>query len=130
MNGFFDTNVLIYATAGDPDRMQAARDRLLDGGVISTQVLNEFVSVSRGKLKRSWTDIESALALIRAMKLTILPVTLKVHERGFGLARDHNLHIYDAMIVAAALESMCSVLWTEALSDGQRFGALTIRNPF
>lgn len=130
MSGFFDTNLLIYAIAGDAARMDAARDRLLEGGAISTQVLNEFVSVSRRKLKRSWVDIEAALALVRAMNLTILPLTLKVHERAVALARDHDLNIYDALIVAAAVDSRCSILWTEDLTDGQRFDGLTIRNPF
>ena len=37
---------------------------------------------------------------------------------------------YDAMILNSAIESGCSILWTEDFQDGQRFGDLVIRNPY
>lgn len=37
---------------------------------------------------------------------------------------------WDAMIVLAAAESGCDVLWTEDLSDGQLLRGVRIRNPF
>lgn len=36
----------------------------------------------------------------------------------------------DAMIVLAAAESGCDVLWTEDLNDGQSVRGVRIRNPF
>jgi predicted nucleic acid-binding protein len=30
----------------------------------------------------------------------------------------------------SAIELGCSVLWTEDLADGQRYGSLLVRNPF
>jgi predicted nucleic acid-binding protein len=48
---FFDTNVLVYALAeGDP-RARVSRELLIKGGLLSVHVLNEFVAVSRRKLK-------------------------------------------------------------------------------
>jgi predicted nucleic acid-binding protein len=38
--------------------------------------------------------------------------------------------IYDALILAAALEADCDVLYTEDMQNGQVIGPLTIRNPF
>jgi predicted nucleic acid-binding protein len=46
VKGFFDTNILIYAVTEDA-RGLIARERLRDGGAVSTQVLNEFVRVAR-----------------------------------------------------------------------------------
>lgn len=46
------------------------------------------------------------------------------------LQRRYKLAWYDAMILNSALETGCSILWTEDFSDGQRFGDLTIRNPY
>ncbi len=46
MNAFFDTNILIYAMS-EHARGMIARERLRDGGDISTQVLNAFVRVTR-----------------------------------------------------------------------------------
>jgi predicted nucleic acid-binding protein len=37
---------------------------------------------------------------------------------------------YDSLIVSAAQQSGCNILYTEDLQDGQKFGALTIQNPF
>ena len=47
------------------------------------------------------------------------------------LSGQHGFHIYDALIVAAALEADCATLYTEDLQSGQAIdGRLTIRNPF
>jgi predicted nucleic acid-binding protein len=46
------------------------------------------------------------------------------------LACDHNLSVYDALIVASALEAGCDRLYSEDLQHGRVFGALTVRNPF
>ncbi len=46
------------------------------------------------------------------------------------LQRRYKVAWYDAMILNSALESGCSILWTEDFSDGQRFGDLVIRNPY
>ena len=46
-NAFLDTNVLIYAVSGSAERAQRSTEILQAGGVISIQVLNEFVTVSQ-----------------------------------------------------------------------------------
>ena len=54
VRAFFDTNVLIYALAkGDP-RSRRAEELLAAGGVLSVQILNEFVSVARRRILMSW----------------------------------------------------------------------------
>ena len=47
---FLDTNVLVYAVVKDDPRAAIAEQLLAQGGAISVQVLNEFVSVARRKL--------------------------------------------------------------------------------
>jgi predicted nucleic acid-binding protein len=130
MKPFLDTNVLIYATLSD-DRRRFEAERLLEaGGTISVQVLNEFVNVARGKLGRSWTNVEATLALVKSKINRVRAITLATHERGVRLARDHGLSFYDALIVAAALESGCDAVLTEDMQDGRVIEGLTIRNPF
>ena len=58
---FLDTNILIYAFASNDPRSDRAEALLVAGGVISIQVLNEFVNVSRRKLAREWSEIDGAL---------------------------------------------------------------------
>ena len=129
MKAFFDTNVLVYSTTSDTKKQQAA-DCLRRGGVASVQVLNEFVHVARRKLRHDWPQIELALGLLRASLDDIAPVTLNTHTAAVALAREHQLSFYDALIVAAALESGCDTLFTEDMLHGRTFGKLAIVNPF
>ena len=129
MKPFFDTNVLVYAATSDA-RKRRADACLSEGGAVSVQVLNEFVSVARRKLRHDWLRIETALALFRAALSEVVPVTLATHEVALALARDHDLAFYDALIVAAALEAGCDTLYSEDMQHGRAIGGLTIRNPF
>jgi predicted nucleic acid-binding protein len=126
---FFDSNILIYAYSTD-----ARRDRALAvvaaGGVISAQVLNEFTNVLRKKQKQAWPIIEDAVDSVRFQFPDIVPLTAGTHAAAVALARDHGLAFYDALIVAAAIEAGCDVLYSEDMQHGRAIGALTIRNPF
>ena len=127
---FFDTNILIYAfAAGDP-RSARAEALVAGGGVIGVQVLNEFTNVTRRKLRWQWEQIEAALAVIEELLGAARPLTSAIHARAVVLARDHDLSFYDALIVAAALDAGCEVLFSEDLQHGQKFGALKVENPF
>ena len=127
---FLDTNVLIYAFAANDPRSGKAEALLAAGGVISVQVLNEFVNVSRRKLGRGWADIESALGVLRTLLDPPLPLTIDLHEAAVAHARDHGFAFYDALIIAAASRSGCNVLYTEDMHHGQSIGRLIIRDPF
>jgi predicted nucleic acid-binding protein len=48
---FFDTNVLLYFFSEEGYRTEVAERLLVQGGVVSVQVLNELVSIARGKLR-------------------------------------------------------------------------------
>jgi predicted nucleic acid-binding protein len=128
---FLDSNILLYTLAeGDP-REAVAAALLARGGVISVQVLNEFAAVARRKLRLSWPEVVEALAALRALCPAPRPLTLATHEAALGLADRYGFQIYDALIVAAALEAGCATLFSEDLQDGQVIeGRLTIRNPF
>ncbi len=129
MKAFFDTNILVYTATSDA-RKQRAVDCLSRGGVVSVQVLNEFVHVARRKLRHDWPQIELALGLFRASLDDVLPVTLNTHAGAVSLAREHGLSFYDAMIVAAAIEAGCDTLFSEDMQHGRSIGSLAIVNPF
>jgi predicted nucleic acid-binding protein len=131
VEAFFDTNVLIYAVAqGDP-RNPRAEELLASGGTISVQVLNEFVSVARRKILMPWREVKGALAAFLVLCPSPLPTTLELHEAALKIAERHGFGIYDALVVAAALEAGCAILYSEDFQDGQTIdGQLTIYNPF
>lgn len=127
---FFDTNILISAVSEVDARAATAQRLLADGGHISVQVLNEFAAVARRKLKRSWTEISAALEDIRSLCEPAAPLTVSIHEAAVKIAEEYGYHFYDALILAAALDAGCNSVYSEAMQDGQKIGALTIRNPF
>jgi predicted nucleic acid-binding protein len=128
---FFDTNILIYALAQNDPRGPRAEALLETGGVIGVQVLNEFVSVARRKLRMPWKDVVEALDAIRILCPSPVPITIATHEAALKIAESHSFEIYDALVIAAALEAGCATLYSEDLQQGQVInGKLTIRNPF
>ena len=128
---FFDTNVLVYAIGEHAVRTPIAEALLARGGVISVQVLNELAAVARRKLHMSWPEVTDALDAVRALCQAPLPVTAETHDLALRLATQHGFHIYDALIVSAALEAECATLYTEDLQSGQVIdGRLRIQNPF
>lgn len=126
---FFDTNVLIYVASGDIRKAEISDTLLAQGGTISVQVLNEFVSVSRRKYAIPFEGILEMLAKFRAL-LTVTPLTVNIHDRGVWLAQRHNFAIYDAMIVAAAQLSGCRTLYSEDMHAGHVLDGLRIVNPY
>ncbi|KQT31843.1 hypothetical protein ASG29_08060 [Sphingomonas sp. Leaf412] len=130
MSAFFDTNILIYSLEGDQVRSRIAGDVVASGGWISVQVLNEVTNVLRRKLRREWAQVDVALQVFRST-LNVIPLTSSIHVRGVALARRYDFAIYDAMIVAAAMEAECSRLYTEDMHHGLTVDdRLTILNPF
>ncbi len=127
---FFDTNILVYALGVD-DKAIRAQSLLADGGIISVQSLNEFATVTRRKLRYGWPAIHDALAALRILCPTILPLTDAIHRDGLRIAERYHLSIYDSMIVAAALSAGCDRLWSEDLHHGLVIDArLEVANPF
>jgi predicted nucleic acid-binding protein len=128
---FFDTNVLIYAVAENDPRSAQAEELLSSGGVLSLQILNEFVSVARRKILMSWSDVKEALDAFRVLCPSPLPITIETHEAALQIAEKYGFNIYAALVVATAVEAGCATLYSEDLHDGQTIDEqLTIRNPF
>jgi predicted nucleic acid-binding protein len=128
---FLDTNVLVYALGQRDDRTPVAEALLAAGGVISVQVLNELAAVAHRKLKMPWADVAAALDAMKALCPSPVPLTLATHDLALRLAVSYGYHVYDGLIIAAALKSECTTLYSEDLHGGQVIdGRLTIRNPF
>jgi predicted nucleic acid-binding protein len=128
---FFDTNVLIYAMAEDNPRTQAAEELFAGGGVVSVQVLNEFVRVALAKMKMPWRDLRDALQVIQIFCPDPRPITLTTHQDALAIAEKYRFGIFDALLVASALAANCPILYSEDMHDGQVIdGRMRIRNPF
>lgn len=126
---FVDTNILVYALLDDSHKQQTALDLLQSGCVISTQVLNEFTNVARKKAKLEWQEIHDLSNAIQSLAETI-PLGLAIHNRALKIATSYGYSFYDSLIVAAALESECDLLFSEDMQHKQRIETVVISNPF
>ena len=130
---FFDTNIFIYSyTDLVPDKQKKAQLLIKKNAerIISTQVLHEFVSAFRKKMKAEWAEIESSFIQIK--NLCVVHINdVGTAEHAIELAKKNSISYYDALMVAAALECNCTVLYSEDMRDGQVFEkTLTVVNPF
>ena len=87
---FFDTNILIYTLAERDPRCQRAEELIAECGVTSVQVLNEFASVARRKLRMSWNDVKDALQAIRTLCPGAVPLTIDTHDSALHIAVSRN----------------------------------------
>lgn len=134
MRRFLDTNVLVYADdldAGDKrERAQALLGEVLAAGdgVLSTQVLQEFFSISTRKLGVDPTMARRKVELLAEMDLVRIDLDLIL--AAIDLSRLHSFSFWDALIVRAASTAGCGVLLTEDLQHGQVVDGVRIENPF
>ena len=127
---FFDTNILLYLLSEDNRKADRAETIVTLGGIISVQVLNEFSSVALRKLKMTYAEIRDALSIVKSVCQT-QPVTINIHERGLDIAERFGFSLYDSMIVSAALQSGCTILYSEDMQHGQVIDTqLVLTNPF
>lgn len=127
---FIDTNILVYAVGDRGDRKEKAAAIVAAGGIVSVQVLNEFVNVARGKLRKEWGVIVRALDLFGKLLQPPAPLTFELHRDAIDIARRYGFGIYDSLIISAAKHAGCRVLYTEDLQDGQTIEGILVRNPF
>jgi predicted nucleic acid-binding protein len=133
---FFDTNVLVYCMdAGDPVRQSRAIERFAracekDTVVLSTQVLQEFFAITTRKLKPPLSPAEALAQMERLANFEVLGSSAGSVLESVRLAQRYRLQWWDALILEAALRSGADLLVTEDGQHGQRFGKLTLENPF
>ena len=134
MRRFFDTNVLVYSRdPGDAPKRALARQLVEDAiademFVVSTQVLVEFYATS---VRRKLLGMAQALDLVKLWGAhDTVAHTPDLVSRGLDLHEAHTLSVWDGLIVQAALDARCEVLFSEDLQHGRRFGDLEVVNPF
>ena len=136
MSTFFDTNVLVYAVdAGNPQRQAVAIERFGravkdDSVVLSTQVLQEFYSVTTRKLKPPLSAREAASQITHLSAFEVVGATADSVLAAAELAQKHRLQWWDALILEAALRVNAAVLVSHDGQHGRRFGKLVVENPF
>ena len=133
---FVDTNVLLYAhDAAEVTKQPAARAILEQlwherTGTLSTQVLQEFYSVATRKLDPPIRRAEAReiIDLYAAWPVVIIDPSLILAAT--RLEEEHQLSLWDALIIEAARVGGAERLLTEDLRHGQTIDGVRIENPF
>ncbi|QPK65235.1 PIN domain-containing protein [Methylomonas sp. LL1] len=127
---FADTNLFVYAESQDQSKSEQAIDIIQHSPVISTQVINETVSVLTRKYGFTLPEAhEIASSLLDLCE--IVAVDAFTVRKAIDLAARYSLSHWDSLIVAAALLANCNILYSEDMQDGQVFdNRLTVINPF
>jgi predicted nucleic acid-binding protein len=129
---FLDTNVLVYAHTDLDTIKQAASQKLMEKGpsFVSTQVLQELANTLNRKFKHSWEDIGKVLSDVTVNNNLHVNDEMTI-KRACEIADRYRFSFYDSLIISAALESNCTMLYSEDLHDGQVIeGTLKVENPF
>lgn len=133
---FVDANVLVYAFDASAGRKKIAAERLLAGlwetgtGCLSVQVLQEFFVTVTAKVAQPLPVDQAADRIREFATWTVFAPTAEDVLAAMALHEQAKVSFWDAMVVQAAPESGCDLLWTEDLNDGQVLKGVRIRNPF
>ena len=140
---FIDTNILLYALT-EPKEKDKAKDlpkrtkslELLtklyneDDIVVSVQVLNElhFNMVRKFKIDDniSFKTLQENVFAIASVE----NLTAQTYTKAFQMREKYNISYWDSLVVASALESGCTKLYSEDMQEGLVVeGVLNIINP-
>lgn len=134
---FLDTNLIVYLfDSSEPDKHEKAKKlfaKLQRGkqGYISSQVVNEFVVITSQKITYPipLEQMEEKLLFLQR-RLYILPLHFEMSLKAIEIKLRYRYSFWDSLIIASALESKCSILYSEDMRSGQVIeGKLTIHNP-
>lgn len=127
-----DTNILIYLhdVNEESDKRKRANELIATTPVISPQVISEYLNVCNKRLKMAKQDsLDSLMAWLPYCELSL--IEQDTYTNAIRLIQKYQFQMFDAIIVASALVSDCTILYSEDMQhnlvvDGQ----LKIVNPF
>jgi predicted nucleic acid-binding protein len=99
-----------------------------DKPVISTQVLQEFYSATTTKLKLDKIIAKNIIHNFRNME--IVQIDLGIIEQGIDISLLSQISFWDSLIIAAAEQANCNMIYSEDLNDTQTIRGIKIVNPF
>ena len=133
---FLDTNIFVNTFDRSSSKRTKAQNLVTEAlqthrGVISCQVVQEFVNVATRKFSPSMAISDAQLYLARVlMPLCEVFPDAALYSHALSISSETGFSFYDSLIVSSAVAGGCAILWTEDLKHGQRIRGVEIRNPF
>jgi predicted nucleic acid-binding protein len=134
-----DTNILVFA-AGlrrvEADEAKIAKSISLIAELTRSQLIRipaqALAELRHVLIRRSGRDsnaVSNRMAKYLALGEAI-PTSHSVLQEAFQLAADHHLQTYDAIILAAAAQAGCDILYSEDMQHGFEWNGVLVVNPF
>jgi predicted nucleic acid-binding protein len=134
---FLDTNLFVHSfDRNAPAKAKRAGDLIAEAvtsrkGIVSYQVVQEFLNVALKRFERPLKPPEAEQYLTTVFRpLLAVYASQGLFLEALRLCARYRLGWYDSLIVAAAIEGQCSVLYSEDLQHDMRIGELVVTNPF
>ena len=129
-----DTNVLAYAEGINGGPKQSVALGVLqklpgESTLVPAQALGELFNVLVRKARLSRADAERAV-LAWGDAFPLIETSSGIVLAAMALANDHQLGIWDAIILASAADAGCRLLLSEDLQEGFTWSGVTVTNPF
>lgn len=134
---FLDTNLIVYLFDNKDSKKQRIAKELLKkalesrNGIISFQVLQEFCNVALRKFDKPMSpdDLKTFTNRFLHPICEIIP-NLEIYNNAIEIHKAFGYSFYDSLILAAAREGNCAILYSEDLQHGQPVLGVNIVNPF
>jgi predicted nucleic acid-binding protein len=132
---FVDTNILMYAHDTAAGKKHARAKALVEelwenrSGVVSTQVLQELAVNLRRKAKKPLDAKTTREVVTDYLTWQVVVNAGDSILEALDLEARYKVSFWDALVIQAAQVAGADILYSEDLSDGQRFGTVRIKNP-
>jgi len=134
---FLDTNIFAYTfdTKAPAKAKRAARliRQAADTGegIVSYQVVQEFFNVAFRRFSQPMNVAEAEQYLITVFRpMLAIHSSPALYVEALRVTGKYRLPWYDSLIVAAALQAECGILYSEDFQHGRELEGLRIENPF
>jgi predicted nucleic acid-binding protein len=134
---FLDTNIFVYSFDDTQPEKKARALNLIaealqtNNGVVSTQVIQEFLNVATRKFSVPMKPEDGKVYLRKVMHpLCHVFPDLDLYQTALDILQKTGYSFYDSLILSGALRGECAILYSEDLQSGQQIDGLKIVNPF
>jgi len=134
---FLDTNIFVYsledASAPKTERAKELINQAVTTrqGLVSYQVVQEFFNVALRKFEVPLHSSDAEHFLTTVFRpLLVVPFSVALCSDALRIFHRYHFPWYDSLIVAAALQAHCGILYSEDFQHGQKLENLKILNPF
>ena len=134
---FLDTNILVNSFDDEnPAKRKRSRELIQHAlssgkGAISWQVMQEFMNVALHKWQKPLSHNAASLYIDSVLQplCRVFP-SINLYSSALRISEQTKFAYYDSLIIASAISSGASELYTEDIRESRKFEGLVIKNPY